>query len=401
MKKYLIPAIIISIIVVLIATGIVFYSVDKNHNNWKPVETVKIKESFTVSGNVESLNESHIRAPLTGIIESIMVQEGDEVKKDQLIAVYDKSEYMGRLKSVEANLFIAEQTYNKMQFGYRKQEIQNSEANLKYNKLLLKEKKLAYEKLKTDLPRNTSLYEKKMLTPKEYEDFTKDLEIALVEYENQKNKLESAYNEYDLLKEGYRIEDRLSAKGSVDEIKGTIEELKSVLKKTEIKSPVEGKITDKSVFEGESVITGNSLFKIFNKSKLEIKANIEEEDIANISTGDKVKIIPDAYPTKTLTGKVKSIYNKVDTSSRLLPVRINVIENPDNIQLMAGMTVSCNFEGHKRLYNVVPKEALQREGRKFYLITKHGKVYVQAGKEHDNRVIVKGKIEPGEQVLVK
>ncbi len=123
---------------------------------------------------------------------------------------------------------------------------------------------------------------------------------------------------------------------------------------------------------------GDPLFKIYDKSKLIILAKIEEEDIPNIKLHDEAVVVPDAYPNATLKAKVISIYNKVDESNRLLPVRLEVVENADNLELLPGMTVSTTFSGHQQQYSVVPPGAIQQDAKKSYVETKRkAKVYLQ------------------------
>jgi RND family efflux transporter MFP subunit len=400
MKKiHLIILFCLLLAIITIIASIIYFK--KENGNWEKVEIMQIKESFTVSGKIEALNESHVKAPLTGTLEKVLVTEGDNVSKGEVLAIYDKVSIQAELAALEAKLYQAKQNYEKYATGNRPQEIESAKADLNYNKTLLKQKKLAYEKLLNDKDRYTALYNKNMLTPKEYDDYLKNLEIAKVEYENQQNLIDSARSTYSLLQTGFRKEDIQKAKGTLEEVNARIEAQQDTINKATINSPISGEITSKLVYEGENVLTGDSLFEIFDKSAIKVKANIEEEDINFVSINDVVTIVPDAYPRTLLKGKVTSIYDKVDESTRLLPVKISITDMTKGLELLPGMTVNTTFEGHRTEHLAIPKKALQREGKKYYVQTRHGKIFLQVGKEHKGKVLVQGKITQEDEVLIK
>lgn len=385
---------------IVLAAIVAFIACDQG-SRWEKVTYQKVKESFTVSGNVETLNKSDIKAPLTGRIVKIYFEEGDKVNKGDLLATYEKEIFTAKVKNLIAGKQQASENYNKLASGYRIQEIQSAKANYENQNALYKEKKLAYEKLFNDKKRNTELYNKEMLTPKEYEDYLKDLEIAKSLAESQKYMVDSAQSTYNMLKSGYRKEDVQAAKSSVVAANAEIEEARTVYEKTDILSPVTGTITEKVVQVSDNVNSGDLLFKVTSKTDLEIKALIEEEDIRNIAFNDEVKIVLDAYPTITLTGNIKAIYDKVEKSTRLLPVKIFLKNVPGDVKLLPGMTTSCTFSGHEINYLTVPEKALQKDGKKYYVQTRHGNVYLEVGKQHNDRVLVQGDITDKDEVLVK
>ena len=370
-------------------------------NAWQKVEYQKVKETFTVSGNIETLQKSILRAPLVGEIISVYVEEGDKVKAGQLLAQFKKDLYIAQIDSRKADLYQAQQNYNKMLSGYRPQEVKKAKADYDAQKQLLEQKKLEYEKVKTNEVRYKELYNKEMLTPQFYEEYLKDLAITKTNYENQLNAITAAENNYSLMKEGFRSEDIKAAKGMVESMKADIERIETIYEKTDIIAEIPGTITMKAINIGDNVQLGDPLFDIYNNYNLQVKALIEEEDIRNIKLNDEVKIVMDAHPNKTITGTIIAIYDKVDTSTRLLPVKLVIKENKDKIKLLPGMTASCTFGGHEINYLTVPKTSLQKDGKKYYVKTKHGNVYLEVGQEHGDRVLVKGDLKPGDEVYSK
>ncbi|MGD9580850.1 MAG: efflux RND transporter periplasmic adaptor subunit, partial [Vampirovibrionia bacterium] len=255
MKKIIIIA-VIAIAVVL--AGALF--LNKDNSTWAKVEYQKVKETFTVSGNVKTLKESIFKAPLKGKITRVLFEEGDLVKEGQVIAEYEKDNYDAQMDQLNAELYKAQQNYTKMNTGYRKQDIAKAKSYYENQKLLLKEKELEFERVANDKERNKALFDKKMLTPQEYEKYIKTLEITRVIFDNQKHNVDSAYDDYSKAKEGFRKEDIQVAKANVEYAKAAIKDFQSTYDKTNISSPVSGKITEKDVYPADNVLPGKILF---------------------------------------------------------------------------------------------------------------------------------------------
>jgi multidrug resistance efflux pump len=131
-----------------------------------------------------------------------------------------------------------------------------------------------------------------------------------------------------------------------------------MVSKADIKSPMDGKVIMSNVIKGEVLTPGMEIATIADTAHIYIKANIEETNILNIQSGQKVDIQIDAYPHKTFQGNVESIgqattgafsttlslntsgtYSKV---TQLIPVHIAII-NTNNLTLMPGMNATVKI----------------------------------------------------------
>lgn len=82
-----------------------------------PVETTQVRwgpiaASLTYTGTVVSNNDSLISAKIMGRITSLPVKEGDQVKKGDILAVIDDSEYTGKINSLRQRVETAKLNYN-------------------------------------------------------------------------------------------------------------------------------------------------------------------------------------------------------------------------------------------------------------------------------------------------
>ena len=132
----------------------------------------------------------------------------------------------------------------------------------------------------------------------------------------------------------------------------------SIISKTEIKSPIAGKVIQSNVIKGQVVAPGMEIATIADTAYFYIKANIEETDIFRIKPGQKVDIWIDAYPRRGFQGLVESIgqatelafniFPSLNTSgeftkvTQYIPVKINIMNRGDLI-FMPGMNAKVKI----------------------------------------------------------
>lgn len=132
----------------------------------------------------------------------------------------------------------------------------------------------------------------------------------------------------------------------------------SIISKAEIKSPIDGRVVQSNVIEGQVVSPGIEIATIADTSHFYIKAHVEETDILKIEKGQQVDIRIDAYPGEKFAGYVESIgeattsafntmpslntsgtYSKV---TQLIPVNITILD-AEQLRLMLGMNATVKI----------------------------------------------------------
>jgi membrane fusion protein (multidrug efflux system) len=110
-----------------------------------------------------------------------------------------------------------------------------------------------------------------------------------------------------------------------------------------IKSPINGIVNKKYIEVGAFVTAqGTQLFELVDISKLKLKVNVNESQVANLKIGDKVNIKSTVYPNDNFSGKVSFIAAKADGSLNF-PVEIEVSNSIKN-SLKAGMYGTAIFD---------------------------------------------------------
>ncbi len=125
-----------------------------------------------------------------------------------------------------------------------------------------------------------------------------------------------------------------------------------------IKSTINGIVNKRHIEPGTVVAPGAPLFDIVNVSKLKLKVNATENQVANIKVGDEVIIKASVYPNKEFKGKVTFIAAMADASLNF-PVEVEVLNNSNN-ELRAGMYGSVIFSSKEEKdtpITVVPRNA--------------------------------------------
>lgn len=125
-----------------------------------------------------------------------------------------------------------------------------------------------------------------------------------------------------------------------------------------VKSTINGIVNKRHIEPGTVVAPGAPLFDVVNVSKLKLKANATENQVANIKVGDEVTIKASVYPDKDFKGKVTFIAAMADESLNF-PVEIEVLNNTNN-DLRAGMYGSVIFgekSENKTPITIVPRTA--------------------------------------------
>jgi RND family efflux transporter MFP subunit len=126
-----------------------------------------------------------------------------------------------------------------------------------------------------------------------------------------------------------------------------------------IKAPISGFINKKYIEVGSiiSATPATALFDIVNVSKLKLKVNVNESQVASLKVGNSTTVIASVYPDKTFMGKITFIASKADEILNF-PVEIEITNNASK-DLKAGMYGTAEFASNqqKQSMKIVPRNA--------------------------------------------
>jgi Cu(I)/Ag(I) efflux system membrane fusion protein len=123
------------------------------------------------------------------------------------------------------------------------------------------------------------------------------------------------------------------------------------------RSPIDGHVTEKAVFEGSAVKAGDLVMRLSNRSVLWLDAQVFERDLPLVREGQKVTATVSADPGRVYEGTVQFVHPHLDATTRTALVRIEV-PNESHV-LRQGMYATVELSGvavEKAL--LVPREAV-------------------------------------------
>ncbi|MGA2296367.1 MAG: efflux RND transporter periplasmic adaptor subunit [FCB group bacterium] len=193
--------------------------------------------------------------------------------------------------------------------------------------------------------------------------------VAKVDDELKKAALINAQANYDKAKKDLERNEQLASDKSISDAqldaakltyKMTESQLiiaKRQLADAEIKSPISGIITSKTVEVGNFVNVGNPIANIIDISILKIKVNVAENEVFKLKVNDVVSITTDVYQDVTFTGRIKNISAKGD-EAHTYPIEIT-LPNSIKYPIKAGMFVRVTFMSLDKGESIyIPREAL-------------------------------------------
>ena len=381
MKK---KVIIISFVVLLLGVSLLVYLGQRRAH---------LRELY-YSGTIEAV-KAELSFQISGRVTSVLVDEGQSVEKDQLLAELDPSEFQARhnqaladldrskksLQRLELVLEISrntlpvevvrakasvdalQSTLNELVAGYRKQDVEQA-------KLAFLASQVTMEEAKKDKERHDRLFRGGIISEKERD-------VSDLRYERTLKEYERAKEAYELLKEGFRVEAIQAAKARLSEGKAMLQQARSNLKKIEaaekdvdaaraqvkaaqatleltetqltynqLKAPSKGIITSRNVEPGEVVLPGRQVLSVSDLSSVDLKIFVNETEIGKIKPGQKVEVKVDSFPHKIFWGMVSFISPEGEFTPKIIQThkeRVKLvylvkvsIPNPD-LELKSGM----------------------------------------------------------------
>src|SRR5881628_3393831 len=156
--------------------------------------------------------------------------------------------------------------------------------------------------------------------------------VPAVEYQKAKS-------EANLLRGAVETE-RIERDRNLNSLEVTTKKLEAQMKSAEVRSPIDGLLTNVQTIDGELVSDGNELFTVSSRKNY-IRGEVNEEDVGEVKPGMKAKVQLYAYRTRTFSARVTSVQPAADPTTQRYTVVLEMENPPDN--LMAGMTGEMNI----------------------------------------------------------
>ncbi len=259
------------------------------------VERGTIKSTITATGAVNPVKSVMVGTQVSGTIKSIMVDFNSSVKKGEMLAEIDPTQFEAQVEQARANLLSA------------RANVEKAEATL--------------HDTKRTLDRSVGLFDAGVASKSE-------LDTARTNHESALAQLSGAI-------------------AQIAQNEATVRYAETNLQNTRILSPVNGTVVSRNVDVGQTVAASfqtPTLFTIANDlKKMQIDANVNEADIGKVLVGQAVDFTVDAYPETTFSGEVSQVRIAPTVVQNVVTYDVVVRVENERLALKPGMTANVSI----------------------------------------------------------
>ena len=254
-------------------------------------------EPVYLQGQVEA-KQINVAPKVPGRVKAIYKQEGDQVHKGDLLLELESTELDAKLSQAEAARLAAQAQSDKAQRGARTEQIQGA-----YN--VWQQAQAAAELAEKTYQRVSNLYNEKVL-PAQKKDEAYTQMVAL------QKQAEAAKSQYEMAKNGARVEDKTAAQALVAQAQGVITEVNAYKDGAKVFAPAAAEIQTIIPNEGEIVNAGYPVMNLIDTQDEWVVFNIREDKMADFKIGTKFKGIVPALGNQEIEMEVKHIAVQAD-----------------------------------------------------------------------------------------
>ncbi len=343
----------IALIIVAVPVIALAWWIHRRNTSPPEIPFAKVKRETLVStlatnGKVEPAEWVSVRAERPGVISRVLVEKGQQVAKGALLVELDTRDARAEVASAEAAVAGARAQLQTVMEGGRSAEKVEIENALERDRMELRIAQRDYESLRR-------LAEKHAATK---------LEVA-----EAQQKVQQLQGDIEALerKRAALVEaaDRASAEAKLREAQATLEQARTRLQRSQMRSPIPGTVYELSARAGSYVNVGDPVASVGELGTLRVRVYVDEPELGRVAENMPVVITWDAMPGRRWKGTVERMPTQiVSLGTRQVGEIIVLIDNPDLV-LLPGMNI--NAEIVSRVVEnglTIPKEAIRKQGEK-------------------------------------
>ena len=312
-------------------------------------------EIVSAPGQIQPKTKVSISAKTTARIMELPFDEGAVVKKDQIIVQLDSKDLEAQLKAAESRR------------AAQASQIEVGEARLKSQQAQIQSMRVQLADAERSLKRQNDLYSTKDVA----ESFVDD---ARAKVDQLKAQLDGSLATLEADRTSLTVE-----RHQLDAAAAEILRAKDNLSYTTIMSPIDGIVTRMNAKVGEMVVTGTMnnmgtvILEVSDLSEMQVDAQIDETNIANVKSGQKAKVRISAFPDQLFDGEVKLVGMDVadqrfgggggnnfgGNSQQGRYYRAKVVVNTEGKRVPAGLSADVDIETQRHTNTIrIPTQAV-------------------------------------------
>jgi HlyD family secretion protein len=257
-------------------------------------EVGTVVSRVSTSGSMQAVVTVDVGSQVSGRIQELYADFNSPVKKGQIIAKIDPSLFQASVVQAEANVTAARANVTRL--------------------------KVAAEDAERQARRATEVYEQRLISETERDTAVSNARGARASVEQ--------------------------GEGQLAQSRASLEQARTNLRYTDIRSPTDGVVISRAVNVGQTVAASLSAPVIFtiaqDLKKMEVHTNVAESDIGRLKPGMRVSFTVDAYPGQPFRGAIRDIRNAPQVVQNVVTYDAVIdVDNPD-LKLKPGMTATVS-----------------------------------------------------------
>ncbi len=319
-----------------------------------PAKRGLIEEIVTAEAVVFPLEQAVITPKITSTIRKFHVQRGSRVNKGQLLAELENADLAGAAEQSKGEYEQAQAGYVTTTGASLPEQIQKAELDAAAAKAAFEAAQKVYDSRKSLLQQGA--------IPRRDVDAA---EVALAQARSQNEQAQKQLADLNKLGKEQALK---SASGQLSAAKGKYLNAAAQLSYSEIRSPIDGVVTDRPLYQGELAAANQPILTVMNTSKLIAKAHIVQSEAVLLKIGDGAEI---EFPglEEPVKGRVMLVSPALDPGSTTIEVWVEALKPGSKLKPGMNVTLDVTAKSVKDVL-VVPAGSVFKspEGSEYVLI---------------------------------
>jgi multidrug efflux pump subunit AcrA (membrane-fusion protein) len=289
------------------------------------VQREALQQTVTSEAVLFPLQQAALTPKISAPVKVFYVKRGSRVHKGQLLAVLENSDLAAAAQENKGAYGEAEATYENTTTAGLPEEVQKSKLEAQAAKQALDAEEKVYKS-------REELFQQGALPRKELDQANLSLTQARNQYEIAQKHLDAllAIGQHQQLK---------AAAGQLEAAKGKYMGAAAQLSYSEIRSPIDGVVTDRSLYAGEMAAAGTPLITVMDVSQVTARAHVPQQQASLLKAGDKATLTVPGED-HLIEGKITLVSPALDPSSTTVEVWVQVANPHQTLKPGSSVQVS-------------------------------------------------------------
>jgi HlyD family secretion protein len=353
-----------------------------------------VVEVVVATGRVRALLQSEVGSETGGVVQEVLVREGDTVQAGQVVARLQRDELLEQMNAARAAVETATRELQQVSRGSLPEEIARARAELEQAEQVGRARlEAALQRLRqleaggrteeiaraqaavadaearrkqaeADLRRSQQLFEAGALA-------------AQAEVQSARASLEQSVkaaraNLQLLLRKPLREEVEV-ARARLRQAEANVRLVEERLRQRDVLAPIGGLVVRRNVEPGQSVLPGASLMSIASMERVEILMETDESNIPRLSPGQSAVVVVPAYREQPFRAVVTQVGPEIDSQRGVVTVRLRPVQIPSFLRPDMTVDVSVEVKQLKAALTVPVTAVVSRSGDTVFVV-ENGKV---------------------------